>query len=162
MRSRPLRVGSFLLAAYALAGAAPAQDGWSLALEPYLWVPALEGEGSADGSPEADFEIDYPGGLSAALPLALRLEAPGGSAWLFDGLYARWEDDDGSVRTESEVSLVEAGFAWPLSAAWDLILGLRAVEVGLDVELGGADADASEAWIDPWLGGGGDVPLRGG
>src|SRR5688572_4836379 len=58
---------------------AGAQEGWSVEVEPYAWIPTLEGEGSADGSPEADIQIDYPGGLSAALPLAVRLDAPGKS-----------------------------------------------------------------------------------
>ena len=146
----------------ALAATARAQEGWSLVVEPYLWVPALEGEGSADGSAEVDFAIDYPGELSAALPLVLRLEAPGGSTWRLDGLYARWRDDDGSARTETELSLLEAGFGWPLSEAWDLTAGLRGVELELDVALGSVDSNASEAWVDPWIGGSGDVPLGAG
>ncbi len=162
MRRNSLILVRVLLTGCALAGSAHAQDGWSLAVEPYLWVPDLVGEGSADGSADADFEIDYPGELSSALPLALRLEAPGGSAWRLDALYARWRDDDGSIQTESELSLLDAGFGWPVSDAWDLTAGLRAVELELDVEIGGAEADASEGWVDPWIGGSGDVPLGGG
>lgn len=151
-----------LLMGCVLAATAQAQDGWTFTLEPYIWIPALEGEGSADGSAEVDFEIDYPGELSSALPLALRVEAPCGSELRLDGLYARWRDDDGSARTESAVSLVDAGFGWPVSDAWHVTAGLRAVELELEVELGGTDADASEAWVDPWIGGSGDVPLGGG
>lgn len=148
-----------LAVALALAGTAQAQDDWRLTIEPYVWIPALEGEGSADGSPEVDFEIDYPGELSAALPLALRLATPGGSTWRLDGLYARWEDDEGSIETETSLSLVEAGVGWPTGGGWELVAGLRAVELELDVAIGGAEADASESWIDPWLGAAGEVEL---
>lgn len=158
MQGIALRVALFLLASGALAAEARAQEGWSLEVEPYVWVPDLVGEGSADDSPEADFEIDYPGELSAALPLALRLEAPGGASLLFDGLYARWRDDDGSTRTETELSLVEAGIGLPLRG-FGLTAGLRAVELELDVEIGGTDTDGSAGWIDPWVGGRGALPL---
>ncbi|HEX6884858.1 MAG TPA: hypothetical protein VF530_15895 [Planctomycetota bacterium] len=152
-------LGPSLLAALALGGAALAQDDWRLTIEPYVWIPTLEGEGSADGSPDADFDVDFPGELSAALPLALRLATPGGNTWRFDGLYARWEDDDGALNTEAALSLVEAGFGWQTGGGWELTAGLRAVELELEVELGGADSDASEAWIDPWVGAAGEVEL---
>ena len=164
MRKTPLRLGRLLVVAFALAGAARAQEtqeDWRVTIEPYVWVPALEGEGSAGGSPEVDFEIDYPGELSAALPLALRIEAPSGHSFVLDGLYARWTDDDGSIETESEVSLVEAGAGVPVGEAWELVAGLRWIELGLEVEIGGADADAEESWIDPWIGARGDVPIGG-
>jgi len=162
MRNTPTALARLLLAAGVLAPIAHAQDGWSLTVEPYIWVPDLVGEGSAQGSAEVDFEIDYPGELSAALPLALRLEAPGGSTWTLDGLYARWRDDDGSIRTESELGLLDAGFGWPLSDAWNATLGLRAVELDFEASIGATQSDASESWIDPWIGGSGDVPLGGG
>jgi hypothetical protein len=156
---RSLRLALVLLACAALAADRHAQEDWSLRVEPYLWVPALEGEGSADGSPDADFEIDYPGGLSAALPLAVRLEAPGGTSILFDGLYARWNDEDGTTQTETRISLLEGGVGFPMSGPWELTAGLRAIELDLEVELGGADAQATAGWIDPWIGGRGEVPL---
>jgi len=159
MRRNSLATLHVLVVACALAGGAHAQDDWRLTIEPYAWVPTLEGEGSSDGSVEVDFDIDYPGGLSAALPLALQLETPSGRTWTLDVLYARWEDDHGSIETESELSLVDASYGWPVTDTWDFALGLRAVELGLDVEVGAADADATESWIDPWFGGRGDVPL---
>ena len=76
-----------------------------------------------------------------------------------DGLYARWADDDGSIETESEVSLIEAGVGLPMSDAWELVAGLRWIGLGLDVEIGGADADADESWVDPWIGARGAVPI---
>ena len=162
MRRTPLCLGRLLVVAFALAGVARAQEDWDVTIEPYVWVPALEGEGSAGGSPEVDFEIDYPGELSAALPLALRVESPSGRSFTMDVLYARWTDDDGSIETESEISLVEAGAGVPLSEAWELAAGLRWIELGLDVEIGGADADADESWVDPWIGARGAVPIGGG
>jgi len=162
MRSRRLLSLCPILAASALAGTARAQEGWHLTVEPYLWVPTLEGEGSADGSADVDFTIHYPGELSAALPLALRLETPGGHAWKLDTLYARWNDDDGSSQSETSLSLIDAGFEWPVSDAWALTAGLRGVALELDLEIASVDASAREAWIDPWLGGSGAVPIGAG
>lgn len=142
-----------------LAGTAAAQERWKATLEPYVWVPALEGEGSAEGSPEVDFEIDYPGELDAALPVALTLESPGGSVWTLDVLYARWRDDDGATRTETSVGLLEAGRLWPLGNTWSLAAGLRGIELDLDVETLGLERSARAAWIDPWIGGRAELPL---
>lgn len=161
MQRPALSLGRVMLVLLLLAGTARAQDGWRLTIEPYLWVPALEGDGSADGSPDVDFEIDYPGELSAAVPLALRLEAPGGCAWKLDGLYARWRDDDGATRTESTVSLLDAGFEWPVSEEWALTAGLRGIELELELEIASLESSAREAWIDPWIGASGAVPLGG-
>lgn len=162
MRPRLLSLGRMLLLAVALAGAPRAQDGWSFTLEPYVWIPALEGDGSADGSPDVDFEIDYPGELSAAFPLALVLEGPGGGAWRLDALYARWRDDDGATTSETSVSLLEAGHAWRMDERWALTAGLRAVDLGLEVDVLGVGSDASATWIDPWFGASGELPLRAG
>jgi hypothetical protein len=141
---------------------ADAQERWSFEVEPYVWIPDLEGEGTAGDAPEVDFVFDYPGGLSAALPLALRLDAPGPSSFRLDVLYARWTDDEGSVETESDLSLLDAGYGYALGESFDVTAGLRAIELGLDVETGGEDADASEAWIDPWVGARGGRALGGG
>jgi hypothetical protein len=147
------------VAAIAVAGRAHGQGDRRLTIEPYAWVPTLQGEGSADGPVDVDFEIDYPGELSAALPLALRLETPDRLVWMLDLLYARWEDDDGSAQTESELSILDASVGWPVTDGWDFATGLRAVELGLDVEVGGVSTDASEALVDPWIGGRTDLPL---
>lgn len=160
---RSLRaVGLPLLLAFPLAGTARAQDGWKLTLEPYVWIPALEGDGSAEGSPEVDFEIDYPGELSAAVPLALWIDGPGAGEWKVDLLYARWRDDDGATTTETSVGLLEAGYAWPMGERWALTAGLRGVELELDVEIASVESGAREAWIDPWVGASGEVPLGAG
>jgi hypothetical protein len=139
-----------------------AQERWSTKVEPYVWVPELTGEGSAEGGPEADLEIDYPGGLSAALPLTLLFDAPGRSSLRLDVLYARWTDDEGSVQTESQLSLLDLGYGYALSPSCDVMAGVRGVELSLDAQVAGFDADASEAWVDPWIGGRGSLPLRGG
>jgi len=162
MGIRSLRSIVAFAATLALAGPARAQNSWSVTIEPYVWIPALEGEGSADGSPDVDFVIDYPGELSAALPIAMRLQAPDRSVWNLDILYAGWEDHDGSVRTESAISLFEVGYGWPVGDAWRVMAGARAVGLSLDVEIGGADADEFADWVDPWVGAGGEVPLGGG
>lgn len=150
------------LALGALAGTTHAQDGWKVTLEPYVWIPALEGDGSAEGSPDVDFEIDYPGELSAAVPLALWVEGPGGGAWKLDLLYARWRDDDGATTSETSVSLLEAGYAWPAGEGWALTAGLRGIELELDVEVVGVESDAREAWVDPWVGASGEMALGAG
>jgi len=164
---RALTKLSSRLALLVLAGAWPcshagAQERWSAEVEPYLWVPDLSGEGSADGAPEADFQIDYPGGLSAALPLAVRVDAPGRSSLRLDLLYARWTDDEGSVQTESQLSLLDLGYGYALDPSFDVMAGVRGVELSFEAELLGLEADTREAWVDPWIGGRGGVPLRGG
>ena len=133
MRRHLLSLGFSILLLLPIVGTTHAQDGWKLTLEPYIWIPALEGDGSADGSPEVDFDIDYPGELSAAVPLAVGLEGPGGGAWKLDLLYARWRDDDGATTSETSVGLLDAGYAWPVSERWALAAGLRGVQLELDV-----------------------------
>jgi hypothetical protein len=139
--------------------ATPEEDRWRFRVEPYLWVPTLEGNGSADDSSE----VDLIGDLSAGLPLFLRADF-GNSPWActFDGVYVRWNDDEGSVQTETEVTLVDAGVARKLSDNWELTAGLRWVEIGFDLDIGGASAGETAGWVDPWVGARCEAPIGSG
>jgi len=139
---------------------------WTFTVEPYLWLPSLSGKGSADSStPPSDVEVSFAdalGDFEFGLPLAFEARAPDGRfAILADGLYLRLGDDQGTLQTETEVALLEVGGAVPIagSKSWDLIGGLRYVDLSFDVELGPLDQSAEQSWLDPWIGARGELPL---
>jgi hypothetical protein len=140
-------------------------EGGSISVEPFLWFVSLDSRGSADGSPPANVALgpsDVFGALDAGFLLAF--EARFAPRWnvLADGLYVRFEEDEGSVRTETEATMVEAGVARRLesNAGIDLLAGLRYIDLSLDVEIGSAiDSTARESWIDPWIGARGRIAL---
>jgi hypothetical protein len=137
----------------------PADAQWSFVFEPYLWLAGVDGEGSADASGETSFV----GGFDSAFMMRFEAHLPDyGPALLFDALTLDLADDEGSVQTETDADMLEAGFSLPLDdrARVELIAGARYVELGFDVEVGGADAgSARESWIDPWIGARGSIPF---
>ena len=141
---------------FAPAQSAPPDLAWSFSLEPNVWIPALEGSGSADGSPSTDIEADLFGDLAWGALLALQARAPDGrTAILADGLYVQYAKSEGALRTETEVGLAEVAVARAIGedSGWEALVGARYVEVELDVELAGAIGDdVRKNWLDPVLG----------
>lgn len=134
------------------------EESWRFTVEPYLWVASLAGEGRTNDS--SPVEVDVVGDLNAALPLSFRADPPGGGFSLrLDGLYARWRDDQGSLRTETEVWIVEGGVGLPVAEHLELTAGLRLVGLGFDVELGAIDGDEQTSFVDPWIGARSEVAL---
>lgn len=151
-----------LLLFAALGGIAQAQEAgrerWSFTIEPYVWLPSLDGQGSAEGSPSV--EVDVVGELDTAFPLALRADAPGGRfALTLDALYAGWRDDEGSLRTDTEVRLLEGGIGLPVGRGWEVTAGLRGVRLDFEVELGSVDEREEASFVDPWIGARSDLAL---
>lgn len=145
---------------------APARASWSYTIEPFVWFAGLDGQGSADSSPPVDLGLapaDVFGHLDGGFLLAGEVRAPD-CRWsvIADALYLRLEDDEGTTQTETEASMIEVGAAVPLadSGRFDLVAGVRYVDLSFDVEIGTTvDEDATEAWVDPWIGARGTIPL---
>jgi hypothetical protein len=135
-------------------------DGWTFHVEPFLWIPSLDGSGSADSSPTTSLTNPE---FDAGFLLAFEAQPHGGGVgFLADGLYVRLADDEGTLRTRTEVEMFEAGIAWPLTEqrTWELLAGARWVDLDYEVAVGGAlSGDASATWVDPWFGGRGRFPL---
>lgn len=144
----------------ALAACAAEAPGWRFDVEPYVWLPSTSGTGSTDTTPELD--VDLVGTLDAAFPLAIGARSPDGElVVLVDGLYARLEDDEGSLRTTTEATMIEGGVGVALDERkrWSAMLGLRYVDVEYDVGLGTLSGTADARWVDPWVGVRGVVPF---
>lgn len=123
---------------------------WRITLEPYVWLPSLSGRGETSSSPELD--VNVVGEFDVGFPLALRAERPDGRAFTLDALYARWRDSEGSLRTETDVLLLEGGHAWPVGRGCELAAGLRYLEVGFEVTLGPGTGKSDASLLDPWVG----------
>ena len=80
---------------------------------------------------------------------------------LVDGFYVRLEDDEGSLRTTTAATMIEAGVGFALDERqlWSALVGLRYVDIEYDVELGPLSGSADASLVDPWIGGLGNVPL---
>lgn len=140
---------------------APAQaERWALEFEPYVWLPSTHGSGSTDTTPSLD--IDLVGTLDAALPLAFSARSPDGRfVVLTDGFYLRLRDDEGPLRTTTEVGMLEAGAGIALDDArhWHALAGLRYVDIRYDVGLGPLSGRLDADWLDPWIGARGEYAL---
>jgi len=162
--------GRFLLAppgpqAQAATPEAARDAGWSFTVEPFLWLAGIEGRGRTGSDPPTDIGQDLSlfGELDGALMLAGEA-TPGGAgpSWFGDVLALSLEDDEGTLRTSTDALLIELGAGLPVTAgrSWEVLAGLRYVDLEYGVELGGLpDARADADWIDPWVGARGRVAL---
>ena len=150
----------FLLAA---AQQGSAGDEWRFSVEPFLWLARIDGDASAEDSPTAS--IDSSLKIDSAFFLAVEARrGDDGLGILADGLHLRLSDEDGALHTKIGAGMVEAGVAWPVGVArgFDLLAGLRFVELDLDLDLAGVRAGSGSAdWIDPWIGARDRIPLGG-
>jgi hypothetical protein len=130
---------------------------WSFTIEPFLWLAGIEGEGGDGSAPPVDVgeNVSLFGEIDGGFLLALEARAPGGRySVLADGLYLSLADDEGSLQTDTEVWMAELGAGLPLGdQIWEVIAGLRYVDLEFGTELGGLSTDSREDWIDPWVGG---------
>jgi hypothetical protein len=146
--------------------AAAPSNSWSWTIEPFLWLAGLDGQGSADSSPPSNVEFspsDFFGHFDGGFLLALEAR-PAHSNWglLADGLYLRLVDDEGSLQTQTEATMLEAGGALAVDRAGEveLLAGLRYVDLSLDVDRGAViDASGRASWVDPWIGARARFPL---
>lgn len=140
---------------------------WSFTLEPFLWLAGIDGNGSADSEPPVDIgeNLSPFGEIDGGFLLAVEASAPERRfSLLGDGLYLSLADDEGSLRTETEIWMLELGAGLPLGGAqaWEAIAGLRYVDLEFGSEVAGdPTARAEQSWIDPWVGARGRVPLGG-
>jgi hypothetical protein len=140
---------------------------WSFTLEPFLWLAGIDGNGSAGSEPPVDIgeNLSPFGQIDGAFLLALEARAPDRRfSLLADGLYLSLADDEGSLRTDTDIWMLELGAGLPLGGAadWEAIAGLRYVDLEFGSEVAGnPSARAEESWIDPWVGARGKIPLGG-
>jgi len=136
----------------------PPEPSWTFTVEPFLWIPSVQGEGGTEDTGKVDLDRSLPdafGELDAGFLLALDAVAPESKFSLFgDGLYLRMKDENGSINSKTQVTMIEAGAGLPLGRSGvEAIAGLRYVDLSLDVDVGSAlDSDASKSWVDPWVG----------
>ena len=138
----------------------PEDEGWSFVILPYLWVPTADGTGETDSTGSLD--IDIFGGLNAALPLAFEFYSPERKfTVLLEALYVGMEDDEGSLRTETDLLMIEGGLGLALDnrRLWSVIAGARFVDLDYEASLLGTTGDASADWVDPWIGTLGTIPM---
>ena len=172
------RVGAtVVMAACCLAGiaaSAPAQDaasrqGWTFAVTPYLWVPAIDIETSLPDRPpsEPPEDVRFDTGLTGAAMLTLRARH---GAWggFVDFAYAKAVSESvvagvlySGVRLDAEITHATAvgTYRVPMgpNADVDLLAGARLwwVDETLKFAAGVLPAYASsggETWLDPLLG----------
>jgi len=138
---------------------------WSFTLEPFLWLAGIDGNGSAGSAPPVDIgeNLSLFGEIDGGFLLAFDARAPDGRfSVLADGLYLSLADDEGSLRTDTDVWMLEFGGGLPLGGdpAWEAIAGLRYVDLEFGSEVAGnPSASAEQDWIDPWVGARGTVPF---
>lgn len=137
---------------------------WSFTLEPFLWLAGIEGDGSTETSPPVDIgeNVSLFGNIDGGFLLALEARPPDGSfSLLADGLYLSLADDEGSLQTDTEAWMFEAGAGLPLArgSAWEAIAGLRYVDLEFDAEVSGQSSSSAVDWIDPWAGLRGKIEL---
>jgi opacity protein-like surface antigen len=131
--------------------AAAGRDDWKFTVEPYIWLPSLSGQGQTNTSPSVD--VNVVGDFDVGLPVAFRAVAPEDRYSIsFDGLYARWVDDQGATETKTQLGLIEGGFGYPVAKTCSLEAGLRYLEVDYDVDIGAFSSRAKASFLDPWVG----------
>jgi hypothetical protein len=139
---------------------------WGFTLEPFLWLAGISGDGSADDSnPPIDIgqNLSPFGSIDGGFLLAFEARAPDERySLLADGLFLSLADREGSLETDTDAFMFEAGAGLPLrhGSDWEAIAGLRYVDLkfGTDVD-GGASASERQNWVDPWVGARGRVPF---
>jgi hypothetical protein len=142
------------------------EPSWTFVIEPFIWFAGLDGQGEAGTAPPVDIGLsatDVFGHFDAGFLLAFEARAPA-DRWsiMADGLYLRLKDEEGAADTETEATMIELGGALPLSDSgrFDLIAGLRYVDLSFDVQIGAPiDQTARETWVDPWIGARGIIPI---
>ena len=138
---------------------------WSFTIEPFLWLAGIEGKGGDGSAPPVDIgqNVSLFGNIDGGFLLALEACAPDGRfSLLADGLYLSLADDEGSLRTDTDALMLELGAGLPLGrdSHWEAIAGLRYVDLQFDTDLASLTSTSSqEAWIDPWVGARGKIPL---
>lgn len=170
------------------ATSAPADDGWTFEVTPYLWLPEQQGTLQV-GRLSAPVDVDFSdlfdllgnGELIAGMlhfeahrgPLSLFLDGVGGTA------QPTQQTERGTVKTTLNYAFVEFGPAYTvldLPTAWnegraiqiDALIGGRFMYFYTEIDATGSggnfarEGDAEIAWVDPFVGGRFRVPLVGG
>jgi hypothetical protein len=150
--------------AWQQAGAPQAEEGrWTFTVEPFLWLAGIDGEGGDGSAPPVDVgeNLSIFGQFDGGFLLSLEARAPEDRfSLLADGLYLSLADDEGSLQTDTDVWMFELGGGLPLGDPnWEVIAGLRYVDLGFDTDVAGLSTSSQADWVDPWIGARGTIPL---